>query len=257
VVSSPKLGMRLARTLIFAIDTIQRRRHRVYEFESDPHCIFRISRCQSPQDRVLSDGTIIHRGDPILEFHFWNERVPRMGPEGPDLTWGLRFCHDFRYSLRALADYIRNRPDMDDIVAIRGESSFPSTMGWQRYIDLCNRLGFDFSPLPSTAPAERLASFFTHLYVWIMIWALSPASLKGRSVIRAERCELWLSCDALLRRYGTETAQRRAQHLGPTLPSAEPSSHQEEMALPNGAGEDSARPSRSGLLASLFRTRAQ
>src|SRR5438105_4088405 len=100
MVSAAGLVSRLARATIFRIDTIQRRRHHVFEYDTDPRCILRISRCRSLEDRILSDGTLVRRGAPLLEIHYWNEHVPLMKSDGPDLGWGQRFYEAAQVSLR-------------------------------------------------------------------------------------------------------------------------------------------------------------
>ncbi len=207
------LVARLARWFILGIDTVQRRRHHVYEFDKEPQCMLRISRCQSHEERVLSDGATVRRGDPIIEFHYWNERVPLMGPAGPDLAWGLRFYRSACRSLEDLARYLCCTPGFDDIVALRGETAYASSEGLERYRIFFRRMGFDFVVLPPTAGLEKVALFFMNLYVWIIIWVLNPASLRGRMLVRAQRSEMWISRSALLNRYGPAQLQTVGQSL--------------------------------------------
>ncbi len=214
------LSLRLARRLVFAIDSVQRRRHHVFEFEHDPGCILRLAQGRSREDRSLSDGTVVRQGDPILEIHFWNEHIPLMGRNGPCLDWGLQFYGRLHRSLHDLALYVACRPEFDAVVAIRGESSFAAAAGWQRYARLIRRFGFDFVHPPPAEAADRMACFWESLYVWLIIWALHPVSLKGRSFVNAERCEIWISRSELLRRYGLPNAELSSEAcaLDPLLP---------------------------------------
>jgi hypothetical protein len=220
-------SIRLARKLVFAIDSIQRRRHHVYEFDPDPNCILRLSQGRSLEDRTLSDGTVVRRGDPILEIHFWNEHIPLMGRSGADLGWGLEFYSCARRSLQSLALHIACRPELEEFVAVCGETSLAASVGWRRYGEFLHRFGFDFIPVPTTASTNRRACFWESLHVWIIIWVLNPNSLKGRSLITAERCEMWISRSELLRRYGLPTTQsaRAASGLKPSAPEIEVSAH--------------------------------
>lgn len=195
-------GSRLVRQAILALDALLRRLQGIHEFSQEAYCVLRIARSRSHREQVLSDGTVVHIGDPIIELHFWNEHIPPMDPEGPDLAWGLRFYRSLHSSLLDLARHVSHTPELDDVVAFHGRSSFASEMGWQRYAGALERLGFDFRPLPPSASIwERIGRFFEHLYVWALIWAFNPTSLRGKRLLAARRGELWISRTRLLERY--------------------------------------------------------
>lgn len=190
------------RGAILLLDTLLRRRQGIYEFSQDPHCVLRITRRQSHEEQVLSDGTVVHVGDPIVELHFWNEHIPRMPAAGPDLTWGLQFYRRLHRSLRDLAGYVSHAPELAGVVAVHGESSFTSEIGWEQYAGALSKLGFDFEPVPPPANLwERIARFSEHLHVWALVWAFNPGSLKGKRLLAAERGEIWISRASLLERY--------------------------------------------------------
>lgn len=191
----------LVRGIIFALDAFLRRRQGIYEYTQDPECVLRIALGHSRCACTLSDGTVVHEGDLIVELHFWNEHIPRMGPAGPDLAWGLRFYRRLRKSLAELARYVNDTPELEPVVAFRGESSFAAEVGWERYADVMHRLGFEFRPLPPQNVWQRFVGFFEHLYVWALIWAFNPASLRGKRLFTAARGELWISRQRLLERY--------------------------------------------------------
>ncbi len=202
-------GSRLVRQAIFALDALLRRLQSIYEFSQEPYCILCIARSRSHQERVLSDGTVVHIGDPIIELHFWNEHIPPMDTEGPDLIWGLRFYRCLRSSLLDLARYVSHTAGLDDVVAFHGQSSFASEMGWQRYAGALESLGFDFRPLPPSASIwKRVGQFFEHLYVWALIWAFNPTSLRGKHLLAARRGELWISRARLLERYASTASMQ-------------------------------------------------
>ena len=98
---------------VHQLDPMLRRAHRVQEFTQDPQCVLRVALGFSNRDLQLSDGTWIRRGDPIVELHLWNERIPRMPPEGPDLAWSLRFYRRLVASLRLVAGGWSNIPKPD------------------------------------------------------------------------------------------------------------------------------------------------
>jgi hypothetical protein len=192
----------VVRKAIFAIDTVQRWRHHVYEFDHNPSCILRISRSRSAEELTLSDGSVVRRGDPLIEIHFWNERVPQMAPGGPDLAWGVRFHRCLSRSLAYLADYVSESAKLHDVVAFRAETSFPTLPGLEHYARFYGRYGFDFRRIPCDALGGRVPLLSMNLYVWTIIWVLNPASVRGRSAATAQRAELWLSRSMLLNRHG-------------------------------------------------------
>src|SRR5579872_3004744 len=48
------------------IDEVLRRRNGVREYSTDPRCVFRMQLDFAERDFVLTDGTVLHRGDTIV-----------------------------------------------------------------------------------------------------------------------------------------------------------------------------------------------
>lgn len=193
----------LMRAAVLAADAIPRRYYHVYEYDSDPECILRVTRRQCQEMRVLADGTVLSPGDAILEFHYWNEHIPQIGPEGPSLRWGMQYHQALLRSFWLLARYIRNNADCDNVVAIHAELSCATQVGGAKYRRMMTKMGFEFFPMP-TAPNGRLACFFEFFYVWALMWAQNPYSLRGKSFQMAERTEMWMSRATLLERHGKQ-----------------------------------------------------
>jgi len=192
---------RMARRAVFALDAVQRRRFGVYEFTSDDRCILRVARTEATEHVTLADGTTVSPGDPILEIHFWNEHIPQMGPEGPDLAWAARFLKRWLHSLRLLARYIQTSPECSNIIAIRGVSSFANhVLG--KYEHVTQQMGFELHRETPRSRRDELVCFFISLYVWVIVWALHPAGLRGKPVASAERGSLWISRRTLVERFG-------------------------------------------------------
>ncbi|HLV81123.1 MAG TPA: hypothetical protein VKT32_12615 [Chthonomonadaceae bacterium] len=237
------LARRLARKCVFGIDAIQQRRHQVLPLDRGPHSLFRVSRRRSPEDRILADGTVVRRGDPIIEFHYWNERMPPMGPGGPDVAWGLQFYRRLRRSLNDLAEYARDCPE---VVAVYGEASYAASVGWEKYEKFISDFGFEFSHQPATGTRKSLGFLFTHFYSWLLIWAANPASLRGRSFGSAERCYIWQSRQTLIRRHGDPACRRETRPAGERASCEAPAGGQE--ALPTRDYGGAAAVSSSGPL---------
>lgn len=195
---------RAVRGIIIALDLLLRRLQDVYEFTNDADCILRLALSRNHRERMLSDGTVVRAGDLVVELHFWNEHIPRMGREGPDLAWGLTFYRRLRHSLQELARYVEQTPALQNVVAFYGETSIAFDIHGQRYGEVLRRLGFDFVPLPPTHIWQRIGHFFQHLYVWALIWTFNPVSLKRKDLFAAQRGEMWISRQRLMERYGCE-----------------------------------------------------
>jgi len=101
---------------------------------------------KSDRELILSDGTKILKGETIGEPHFWNERIPPMPKDGPDLAWGLQFHRLMRRSLTELVRYIESAPEWKGIRAFRGEMAVDSQEEFKQATELLGRLGFDLLP---------------------------------------------------------------------------------------------------------------
>jgi hypothetical protein len=196
----------IVRAGIFALDTLLRRVYHVQEFTQAESCLLRIAFGESDREITLSDGTRVHRGEPIIEIHFWNERIPLMPREGPDLGWGMRFYRQWGQSLHVLAAYIESDPRGDGIKALRGETAFARKGGLERYNQLLRRAGFDFVRRDARAgKLKHFREFWDNFYVWALIWAFNPGSLRGKDLFQMERCQVWISREALIKRYGSSS----------------------------------------------------
>ena len=75
---------------VFGLDRWLRRWHGIYEFTAQRDCLFRAERCLAEESLLLSDGTYVRRGDPLLKIHLWNEHMPVMRQDGPTIAWARR-----------------------------------------------------------------------------------------------------------------------------------------------------------------------
>jgi len=119
-----RLWGRLLRAGVRGLDTLLRRVYGIREFSREEWNLFRLAVRRSLKDCILSDGVTIHRGDPIGELHFWNEHIPSIPAQGPDLGWALAVQRQLVRSLRALADHVESTPDLQAIQALGGEIAY-------------------------------------------------------------------------------------------------------------------------------------
>jgi len=192
----------IARSVISRFDYFLRRLYGIREFTPEDDCIVRIAFRKSARELTLSDGTKILKGETIGELHFWNERIPPMPKDGPDLAWGLEFHRLMRRSLIELARYIESAPEWEEVRAFKGETAVDSPEGVKQATELIGRLGFDLLPLGrSISRLKPLLEFWENIYLWGLIWTFNPASLKGKRLVDLQRCQIWISRRRLLERY--------------------------------------------------------
>jgi hypothetical protein len=191
-----------ARAMVLSLDLLLQRQNRVQEFTQDEDCILRIALTKCKKDVELSDGTHVRAGDRICELHLWNEHIPPMPPDGPDLRWGLRFYRLAVKSLRSLAVYI-TADELQDIAALGGQMAFMEKDDSPVLATVAPQLGFDVVNLTAQAGRwGRFTHFWENIFSWALMWAFNPASLRGKRFLRLHRHRLWMSRRTLLERYG-------------------------------------------------------
>lgn len=190
------------RAMVLALEGLLRRQGRVEEFTQDEECILRIALTTYKQDVDLSDGTKVRAGDKICELHLWNEHIPPMPPDGPDLRWGVRFYRLAVKSLRSLAAYVA-ADEPQDIVALGGQMAFLEKDDSPVLASVAAQLGFDIVNLTAQGGRwRRFTHFWENIFSWALMWAFNPASLRGKRFLRLQRYRLWMSRRTLFQRYG-------------------------------------------------------
>lgn len=195
---------RWARRGVRLIDRLVRQSLGVVEFTDAPDCILRIGPVRATQGRTLSDGTAIRPGDLLCEIHLWNERLPRMGPDGPDLQWALAMYRGMVRSLELLAAFLRTRAEYANAVAVHGEGAAMRGQEADQVQRQFARLGFDTALRDAVTRRERFGRWWQNLYSIWLIWTYNPASLKGKHMSGLTHWEFWISRQGLMERYGRE-----------------------------------------------------
>lgn len=196
------LPARIGRGLLANLDALLRRRLGVFEFTQEPGCILRLSWVRCPAPHRLHDGTELQRGDLLANIHLWNERMPRISAEGPDLQWARRGVLGFALSLRLLQAYLAHAATSRPVRAVFGEMGFAARQELDAAISVLARLGFDTAQVPPPQQVwGRFALFWENLYSYLLVWTYNPASLRGKRLRDLRRCRLWMSMATLQARY--------------------------------------------------------
>ncbi len=188
------------RFLIRRLDAVLRRAYGVFEFCDDRHCVLRIRLTRASYPLNLS-GYVVRAGDPVLELHLWNEHIPPLPPEGPDLAWAIRTRRMLIHSFRMLARYMESDPYLGSVRAVGGITVLLSPGDRLAGERLMERLGFTVTPCPN--PLGRFGEFWENFYAWCLMWTFNAASLRRRSLVRLRRVGVWMPTEEFLRRYGT------------------------------------------------------
>lgn len=188
------------RQLVRSFDALLSQYYGIHEFTDDPGCIIRIARARAGRAVILSDGTELGIDDPVLDLHWWNERLPQIPQRGPDPAWAAAMRRRIRSSLQTLGRHLASVHDYDDVRGLRAEIVFGTRIGRQQLVRAARRFGFDVveraAPHGFTAQLHQAGD---SMLLWGLIWAYNPGGLKHKPLLR-ERDELWISRGALIER---------------------------------------------------------
>ncbi len=199
------------RSLVRLFDRFLRRVQGVFVFWDDPACMFRARIAQAPHTLYLPDGEV-HAGATVLELHFWNEHMPRIPPEGPNLSMAVQSRRMLVTSLRQAAHRIQHDPRMTGVQAVGGATVLFSAGDGSGAEKLFMRLGF--SEFPYQNPLGRFGEFWENFYTWGLMWAFNEVSLRQRHLLKLRRTEIWMSVDEFLRKYDASEAKERPRANG-------------------------------------------
>jgi hypothetical protein len=190
----------LVASLLAPIDGYLRRQQAIYEFSDNPACIFRLQELRLQQPVALSEGRVLRPGERVLDLHLWNEHIPHF--EAHSLRWARRMSECLHRSLRELARYLRERPDLSDVVAIRANMSFGTAEQTAQLVRLASRYGFETVAGPEIRTAgQRLHHFGENILITLFVLARNRAAMRRDSLWRT-RTLAFLSRAALDQRYG-------------------------------------------------------
>jgi hypothetical protein len=191
----------LARSAIRGIDWLLRRSSRCEEYSTHPDCLLRVSPVTSDTDIELSDGTLIHKGDPLLELHLWNERLISHVLPLEDLALGRAILRYLRASLRLLNEWVTSHPMEGDYRGVRAE--FGMFVDLRQAEAILGRLGFDV--VLKERPGFRFwrRAFWDNLFSMALMWTFNPRFAYTRRLHELTRGRAWMSLHELQRRFPT------------------------------------------------------
>ena len=183
-----------------AFDRRLRDRHHVFEYTSDPECVLRVRIGRLESSLMLSDGTAACAGDRILDLHLWNDQVPTIPTSGASIAWARRMNASVLKSLHELAQFLRNRPDLDDISIVRANTAFGGHERRAKSIRLMRHYGFEAAPALPESFVDRSRRVAENVLITALVLAHNRAAIRG-DTLRRERTPLFISRAAFERRY--------------------------------------------------------
>ena len=235
----------LRHCLVRWLDAALRHYYGIHEFSDRPDCVLRIALGRAGDGVQLGDGSYVPRGAEVLELHLWNEHLL---PNLPAHVVGLGRTSALRrriaVSLRELAGHLQTEPSLARVAAVRARAAFVPNSRVRKLLRVVGWFGFDaVEPARAGSFPIRLHDFWENFLLLALAWTFNPAALRGNGVMRG-RCELWVSREAFIARYGQGGA-RRADDAAPPAAVARHHAPVSAQARCAGAGRVRGEPGES------------
>jgi len=202
------------------LDSALRRAYGIFEYSSGESCIFRLRLSRASHALPLG-GTLVAPGAPLLELHFWNERLPALPEGGAHLAWGKRLYRVLVDGLRDVARHVRQDSLLRQAQAVGGSTLIFSPTRGAGTRRLLERHGF----VGVEAPPAPMASLLSErLFTWMLLNTYQAGYHSLRETLRMQKADVWIPMGEFLRRFGTEEGGREAgaaeSSRSPTSPAA-------------------------------------
>jgi hypothetical protein len=211
----------LLESAVFALDRVLRWRNGVFEYSLNAQCLFRLEQRSAEDTLILSDGTAVRAGDPVLVLHLWNEHLPIMGRGGPSVAWAHKMSRGIRSSLRELVCYLGLRPDLSDVCVLYADIRVSGASQAARAARTMARYGFETASecVDRRRAPQRMADA---LFVLLMAGVTNPCTVRG-APMRQANLRIFISRAVLEQRHGARCAHRgRAPECSSVKPTNDP-----------------------------------
>lgn len=182
-----------SRAAIKLLDRILRHILGIREFSREPGCVLRYSENRAKTAVTLPNGEAVQPGDPIIELHFWNDRL---GKDRRERSSPRSLRSDLRRSLALLAEQLKSKESFAEIRAVHATlARIPS-----RSCSIHHPFGCSFCTEPRS-DKRRIHDSFENLLIHWLRWTFNPRQVKPKS-LQLNRIELWISVSELRARFG-------------------------------------------------------
>jgi len=185
--------------LTVVIDRVLRSLRGIYEFSSDPDCIYRLSIGGAPRDATLPDGTRFHKGEPVGILHLYNDHMPVIPASGVSLAWASTMVRRLEKSACLLAQHAASDRSLQSIAAF-GNEAFLHTRANARLLE---RMGYAVQDaVPANSFCRRVRMQTICLWTWLLRRAFNRPS-AAIPLADLQYRSIWISRRALLEKYGS------------------------------------------------------
>ena len=185
---------------VFGLDRWLQRWHGVYEYTAHRDCMFRAERCLAEESLLLSDGVCVHRGDPMLKVHLWNEQMPSMGQAGPTIAWARRASRGLEISLGELARHVAQSSDLDAVAAVCADMRLGTVKRTAQLRRIMGRYGFEAAKDSRVGRPGLLRHIGENILMVLLVLATNPIAFRA-AVLRRDHARVVMSRAKLLRLY--------------------------------------------------------
>ena len=185
---------------VFSLDRWLRRWHGIYEFTAHRDCLFRVERCLAEETLLLSDGSRVRGGDPLLRIHLWNEHMPVMRQDGPTIAWARRASRAVETSLRELARHMAQCSDLDEVVAVCADMRLATPKQSAQLARIVSRYGFEAEEDSRVGRPCLLRLIGENILMVMLVLATNPIAFRA-AVLRRGHARVIISRARLLRMY--------------------------------------------------------
>jgi hypothetical protein len=197
-------GKDLLNLVTRALDRGQRRLRGIYEFSSDPDCIYRLSVEGAPRDLKLPDGTVFRKGEPIGIIHLWGDHMPVIPASGITLAWAARMARVLKRSASLLAQHAVSDKSLQSIPAFGHDAFLVHSSANARLLE---RIGFAvLECMPTDSLHRQVRMGVIRLWTWLLRRAFNRQSIRGIGPGDLQYRAIWMSRRRLLEKYGTDRA---------------------------------------------------
>jgi hypothetical protein len=193
---------------VFRLDRWLQERNGVFEYTRDNCCIFRIQHARALERVDLAGGSSISPGEHILNLHLWNEHIPAIRLEGATVGWARRLSRAIDFSLKELACYLGQHPELDEIVAMRAEMRLGREEKNRQLAYLSARYGFEDVVTRHPGASRPLHRLGENVLLLLLVMATNPVALRASVLLRTQKV-VYLPRAVLHRRYGLPPSQRQ------------------------------------------------
>lgn len=173
----------------------------VEPFTGDPNCVIRLQVASTSHALTLPKTTIPPDAS-VLLLHAWNERMPAISSDGPDLAYGLQFQRLMLASFKSVARHILANPALQRVQAVGGVTAHVSLKEADGGRVMLEHFGFTVMPYHRHRLLGAFGEFWENFYTWWLMWTFNPPSTRHRKLWDLQRTEFWMTKDEFLKRYG-------------------------------------------------------